>query len=50
MMTDTPKATTQSEESGADAEAPAQPELLAMLGHELRNPLAAIRNSAALLL
>jgi CheY-like chemotaxis protein/two-component sensor histidine kinase len=27
----------------------AQPELLAMLGHELRNPLAAIRNSAALL-
>ena len=28
---------------------PAQPELLAMLGHELRNPLAPIRNSAALL-
>jgi CheY-like chemotaxis protein/two-component sensor histidine kinase len=30
-------------------EVPAQPELLAMLGHELRNPLAPIRNSAALL-
>lgn len=28
---------------------PAQPELLAMLSHELRNPLAPIRNSAALL-
>jgi CheY-like chemotaxis protein len=36
-------------EPGAGAEVPAQPELLAMLGHELRNPLAPIRNSAALL-
>src|ERR1700761_3866250 len=36
-------------EPGAAAEVPAQPEPLAMLGHELRNPLAPIRNSAALL-
>jgi len=35
--------------SETGAEVPAQPELLAMLGHELRNPLAPIRNSAALL-
>jgi CheY-like chemotaxis protein len=35
--------------SDAGAEVPSQPELLAMLGHELRNPLAPIRNSAALL-
>jgi CheY-like chemotaxis protein/two-component sensor histidine kinase len=36
-------------QSAAAGDVPAQPELLAMLGHELRNPLAPIRNSAALL-
>jgi two-component system CheB/CheR fusion protein len=38
-----------SDESAVGSDVDPQPELLAMLGHELRNPLAPIRNSAQLL-
>ena len=44
-----PKAVLLSDERPGGAAPDSEPELLAMLGHELRNPLAPIRNSAQLL-
>ena len=48
-MGELPKHASRSDEGPDGSKIDSQPELLAMLGHELRNPLAPIRNSAQLL-